>query len=77
MGPASRAAALLLVYSWCSASSASPADPQQLEMAAGAPLMMRVLASSITAANRAGKIIRDVMSQGELGIVEKVPYFID
>ncbi|KAJ9582848.1 hypothetical protein L9F63_022807 [Diploptera punctata] len=40
-------------------------------MAQSAPLVMRLVASSITAANRAGKIIRDVMSQGDLGIVEK------
>ena len=41
-------------------------------MAQSAPLLIRLVASSITAANRAGKIIRDVMSQGDLGIVEKV-----
>lgn len=45
---------------------------QETNMAHNIPLVMRVMASSITAANRAGKIIRDVMSQGELGIVEKV-----
>jgi 3'(2'), 5'-bisphosphate nucleotidase len=32
---------------------------------------MRLLASSITSANRAGEIIRDVMSKGELGIIDK------
>lgn len=37
-----------------------------------APLLMRILSSSITAANRAGEIIRDVMNKGELGIVNKV-----
>lgn len=36
------------------------------------PLAMRIIASSILIANRAGTIIRDVMSNGELGIVEKV-----
>lgn len=36
------------------------------------PLAMRIIASSILIANRAGFIIRDVMSNGELGIVEKV-----
>jgi hypothetical protein len=41
-------------------------------MAQSAPLILRLVASSITAVNRAGKIIRDVMSQGDLGIVEKV-----
>lgn len=39
--------------------------------AATAPLMMRIVASSIQIAARAGKIIRDVMSKGDLGIVEK------
>lgn len=37
-------------------------------------LIMRILAASIQVANRAGTIIRDVMSHGELGIVEKVNY---
>lgn len=37
-----------------------------------APLPMRIMASSISIANRAGKIIRDIMNNGELGIVEKV-----
>lgn len=41
-------------------------------MAQCAPLVLRLLASSVSAANRAGKIIKDVMSKGELGIVEKV-----
>lgn len=41
-------------------------------MAQSAPLILRLIASSVTAANRAGKIIRDIMSRGELGIVEKV-----
>lgn len=35
-------------------------------------LLVRLIASSVVAANRAGKIIRDVMSRGELGVVEKV-----
>ncbi|XP_028027549.1 3'(2'),5'-bisphosphate nucleotidase 1-like isoform X1 [Bombyx mandarina] len=35
------------------------------------PLIVRLLASSVSVANRAGKIVRDVMSKGELGIVEK------
>lgn len=35
-------------------------------------LIMHMLAASIQVANRAGFIIRDVMSKGELGIVEKV-----
>lgn len=40
-------------------------------MAQSAALITRLVASSVTAANRAGKIIRDVMSKGELNIVEK------
>lgn len=35
-------------------------------------IIMRILAASIQVANRAGTIIRDIMSKGELGIVEKV-----
>ncbi|XP_022913032.1 3'(2'),5'-bisphosphate nucleotidase 1 isoform X2 [Onthophagus taurus] len=40
-------------------------------MAQNSALVMRLLASSVVVANRAGKIIRDVMSRGDLGIVEK------
>lgn len=36
------------------------------------PLAMRIIASSILIANRAGRIIHDVMANGELGILEKV-----
>ncbi|XP_053681939.1 3'(2'),5'-bisphosphate nucleotidase 1 [Sabethes cyaneus] len=36
-----------------------------------APLVMRIVASSIQIAGRAGRIIRDVMAKGDLGIVEK------
>lgn len=41
-------------------------------MASSAPLLLRIVASSIAAANRAGQIVRDVMTRGDLGIVEKV-----
>lgn len=41
-------------------------------MAQSHPFILRLLASSVVAAGRAGKIIRDVMSRGELGIIEKV-----
>lgn len=37
---------------------------------------MQIMANSIMIANRAGKIIRDVMSNGELGIVEKVCIYL-
>ncbi|OXU30112.1 hypothetical protein TSAR_003788 [Trichomalopsis sarcophagae] len=40
-------------------------------MAQSGALITRLVASSVTAATRAGKIIRDVMSQGELNIVDK------
>ncbi|CAH0551409.1 unnamed protein product [Brassicogethes aeneus] len=40
-------------------------------MAQNKPLVQKLLASSYTAATKAGKIIRDIMSAGELGIVEK------
>lgn len=43
-------------------------------MAHSSPLVLRLIASSVTAANRAGKIIRDIMCRGDLGIVEKVSY---
>lgn len=36
------------------------------------PLAMRIIASSIIIANRAGSIIREVMNNGDLGIVDKV-----
>lgn len=35
------------------------------------PLVLSLLASSVSVADRAGKIIRDVMSAGDLGIIEK------
>ncbi|XP_043274162.1 3'(2'),5'-bisphosphate nucleotidase 1 [Venturia canescens] len=40
-------------------------------MAQCPPLLTRLLASSVTASAHAGKIIRDVLSKGELNIVEK------
>ncbi|CAH1164747.1 unnamed protein product [Phaedon cochleariae] len=40
-------------------------------MAQSSPLILRLLASSVTASARAGKIIKDVMTRGELGIIEK------
>lgn len=35
------------------------------------PLLSRIMSSSIAVANHAGKIIREIMKTGELGIVEK------
>jgi len=40
-------------------------------MAQSAALITRLVASSVTVATRAGKIVRDVMNKGELNIVEK------
>ncbi|CAH1113714.1 unnamed protein product [Psylliodes chrysocephalus] len=40
-------------------------------MAQSVPLILKVLASSIKTAARAGKIVKDVMDKGELGIVHK------
>jgi 3'(2'), 5'-bisphosphate nucleotidase len=40
-------------------------------MAQSAALLTRILASSVCATVQAGKIIRDVLSRGELNIVEK------
>ena len=35
-------------------------------------LMLRLMSASVAAATRAGNIIRDVMSTGKLGVVDKV-----
>lgn len=40
--------------------------------ASTSPLLMRILAASVSVSNRAATIIRDIMKKGELGIVEKV-----
>ncbi|CAH0728478.1 unnamed protein product, partial [Brenthis ino] len=40
-------------------------------MSTSIPVIVKLLASSVSVAGRAGKIVRDVMSKGELGIVEK------
>ncbi|BFF92130.1 3'(2')-5'-bisphosphate nucleotidase 1 [Drosophila madeirensis] len=40
-------------------------------MASTAPVIMRIMASSIQTAKRAGGIIRDVLKKGDLGIVDK------
>jgi hypothetical protein len=44
-------------------------------MSVSAPIIVRLLASSVAVAGRAGKIVRDVMSKGDLGIVEKVCFY--
>nr|XP_018910112.1 PREDICTED: 3'(2'),5'-bisphosphate nucleotidase 1 [Bemisia tabaci] len=40
-------------------------------MAQCTPLILRIVASSVSVAGQAGKIIRDVMKKGELGIIDK------
>lgn len=40
-------------------------------MSAECPLLLRLVASSVSIANRAGQIIRDVMACGKLNIIEK------
>lgn len=35
------------------------------------PLLLKLISASVAVANRAGRIIRDIMSRGDLGIVEK------
>ena len=36
------------------------------------PLMIRLLSASVAVANRSGRIIREVLKTGQLGIVQKV-----
>lgn len=36
------------------------------------PVVLRLISASVSVANQAGKIIRDVMKRGDLGIVDKV-----
>ncbi|XP_046557871.1 3'(2'),5'-bisphosphate nucleotidase 1-like [Haliotis rubra] len=40
-------------------------------MAATAPLLMRIISSSVAVSKRAGTVIRNVLRKGDLGIVEK------
>ncbi|CRL01275.1 CLUMA_CG014299, isoform A [Clunio marinus] len=46
-------------------------NQQDLQMAQNSALIMRIMASSITVAEKAGEVIRDIMSRGELGVVDK------
>ena len=39
------------------------------------PLVLRLVANSVCVAQRAGKLIREIMSKGDLGIVEKTVSF--
>ena len=41
-------------------------------MASTIPVVSRLVAASVCISHRAGRIIRDIMKKGELGIIEKV-----
>ena len=43
-----------------------------MAVAEGVPLLMRLVSSSVAVSYRAAKIAKDVLSKGDLGIVEKV-----
>jgi hypothetical protein len=38
------------------------------------PLMLRLVSACVTAAERAGHIIREVTSAGQLGVIDKVSH---
>lgn len=42
-----------------------------MSLAQGAPLLSRLVSSSVAIASQAGHVIREVMKKGDLGIVEK------
>lgn len=42
-------------------------------MASGHTVLMRLVASAYSIAQKAGTIVRRVIAEGDLGIVEKVP----
>lgn len=39
---------------------------------ASAPLLLRVVANSVSITHKVGNIVRDIMKKGDLGIVDKV-----
>ena len=41
------------------------------------PLMIRLLSASVAVANRSGRIIREVLRSGQLGVVQKVSFLGD
>ncbi|KAF6216873.1 hypothetical protein GE061_001223, partial [Apolygus lucorum] len=43
----------------------------RLVMASSTPVLLRLLATSYSASAKAGQIVRDVMANGDMGIVEK------
>ena len=44
---------------------------QSSNMSSNAPLLVRVLANSVSLANKSAQIARDIMASGELGVTEK------
>lgn len=40
--------------------------------AEGVPLLMRIVSASVSVSHRAAKIARDILTKGDLGIIEKV-----
>ena len=40
-------------------------------MSSNAPLLGRILANSVSLANKSAQIARDIMASGELGVTEK------
>lgn len=62
-------------FSNLSSQTAKFASSPVKKMSQNTPLILRLLASSVNVASRAGKIVKDVMSKGDLGIVEKVRFF--
>ena len=45
-------------------------------MASTAPLLLRIVANSVTISHRVGDIVRDIMKKGELAIIDKVSVYI-
>ena len=43
----------------------------------GTPLMLRLLSACVTAAERAGCIIREVTRAGQLGVIDKVSVLLN
>ena len=40
----------------------------------GVPLLMRIVSASVSVSHRAARIARDILTKGDLGIVEKVKF---
>ena len=57
---------------WVTINISEQAAEGERTMASTAPLLLRVVASSVTITHRVGNLVRDIMSKGELGIIDKV-----